>query len=613
MKPLKYILGCLMILAAMSVQAQKVINSDTVRVIKVKKGDKFLALPVKDSSPLMRARIALNGKPLDLFTIRLSDQPDYWTFFDVAPYQGKTITFEVSKLPVPTAPQMQVTTVASNAPVDRQAILNLVTSGPTFPGMENVYSEKDRPAAHFTPSRGWMNDPNGLVYYKGQYHLYFQHNPYGWAWGNMHWGHAVSKDLIRWEQLPEAIYPYFGAESNGRQDAAFSGSAFTDPLNTSGFSRNGINPIIVMYTSTGRGECLKMSYDNGNTFEDFAGNPILKHNGRDPKVFWYAPGKHWVMVVWEAGKPKKMSLGQEASIREHSIYTSPDLKNWTYQSGVPGFFECPELFELPVEGEPSLSKWIMYDAHGRYSIGTFDGKVFKTEQPFRVFAHGGGYFYASQTFNDTPDGKRIQMGWGRNITHPGMPFNQPMLFPTELKLRKSFDGLRLTPTPIAGIESLHENKKVIENKVVSDEKLVVESNSKAVHVIASIERGDAPISLNVMGFEFKFDNEWIFSTSSNEEPKPTMAPAGPFPPPSASVPVTYVPEGDQLKLEVILDGNTLECFVNDGELYYVTNFSGNHTGKIELGIPAGRGPQRGTRKFIVHKLEVYDLKSIWSK
>ncbi|HZY79066.1 MAG TPA: hypothetical protein VFE50_06045 [Cyclobacteriaceae bacterium] len=604
---MKAVMSCLLLSLLITVgYSQKI---DTVRQIKIKKGDRYLNLPVKESEPLQRATISLNGKPLDRFTIKLSDQPDYWVFFDVTPYQGKTLTFTLSKVPVTMPQQAQVTPVANVSNDKRTTLLNMVVSAPTYPGLENLYKEKDRPQAHFTANRGWLNDPNGLIYYGGQYHLYFQHNPYGWPWGNMHWGHAVSKDLVSWQQLPEAIYPYLEADL-ARPDAAFSGSAITDPQNTSGFRKNGIDPLIAFYTSTGRGECIKLSYDNGNTFEEYAGNPILKHNGRDPKILWYAPGKHWVMVVWEQGKPKKLSMGQEAMIREHSIYTSPNMKDWTYQSGVQGFFECPDLFELPVEGT-NTSKWVMYDAHGRYVVGTFDGKNFNVEQPFKVFAHGGGYFYASQTYNDAPDGKRIQIGWGRNITHPGMPFNQPMLFPTELKLRNTFDGIRLTPTPIPAISKLHKNSKVIENKVVSDEKVVVEPNGRAFHVIANIERGDAPISLNVNGYELKFDNEWVFSTASNEEVKPTQAPAGPFPPPSASVPVTYVPSGDNLKLEVIMDGNTLEAFVNDGELYYVTAFNGQPTGKVELGIAGSGNRSRVTRKFILKKLEVHELSSIW--
>src|SRR5258706_12485028 len=149
------------------------------------------------------------------------------------------------------------------------------------------------------------------------------------------------------------------------------------------------------------------------------------------------------MVVWDSGMPKKMSLGQEGSLCQRSICTSLDLKSWTYQLGVSGVVECPELFELPVEGQPGVSKWIMYDAHGRYAVGGFDGEQFTVGQPYKKYDNGGGYFYASQTYNNTPDNSRIQIGWGRNITHPGMPVNQAMLFPTEVKLKNTFDGLHL--------------------------------------------------------------------------------------------------------------------------------------------------------------------------
>jgi fructan beta-fructosidase len=494
--------------------------------------------------------------------------------------------------------------------------LDRVFADVKFPGQDTVYMERDRPQVHFSARRGWLNDPNGLVYDDTEYHLYFQHNPYGWAWGNMHWGHAVSNDLVHWKELPEAIYPVVAANTAGsRPDAAFSGSAFTDPKNTGGFRKNNVDPLLAMYTSTGRGECLKISYDKGRTFIDYEGNPILKHNGRDPKVFWYEKGNHWVMVVWDAGVPKKMG-SEEVLVRQHSIYTSNDLKTWTYQSGVEGFFECPELFELPVEGESNTSKWIMYDAHGRYVVGGFDGKKFNVEQSFRQFAYGGGYFYASQTFNNLP-GRRVQIGWGRNITQPGMPFNQAMLFPSDLRLKRVDGALVLCPTPIDAIKDLHGKSQVIENKIVTTEAPVsipVDPKSP-IHVIAEFERGNAPITLSVLGYEFRYDNEWEFSTTPlPQKDAQATVPAGPFAAPTASSPVRYVSKGDKLKIEVIADKNILEVFINNGELYYVMEFNGNKTGKIEASIKAtrsGGGQQAPARKFIVNKLEVHELNSIW--
>ena len=377
MKLLTILFTCILYL---SVNAQSPTLGDTVRQIAILKGQTYLNLPVTETNKLTRAKISVDGKVIDQFTIKLATaNPDYWVFFDVTPYQGKTLTFEISTANISAGGAFANITQTNNLVKkepneDPIKGLKMVFADVKFPGQDSLYKEKLRPEVHFSSKRGWINDPNGLIFYGGQYHMFYQHNPYGWAHGNMHWGHTVSNDLVKWEQLPEAIYPF------GDRDAAFSGSAVYDPKNTSGFRKNGVDPLIAVYTSTGRGECLKMSYDNGKTFIDYEGNPILKHRGRDPKVFWYEPGNHWVMVVWDQERTKKMSNGQDAIINQHLIYSSPDLKNWTYQSGVAGFFECPDLFSLPVEGKSGKDKWVMYDATGRYIIGDFDGKKFTIDQ-----------------------------------------------------------------------------------------------------------------------------------------------------------------------------------------------------------------------------------------
>jgi fructan beta-fructosidase len=620
------IIGCLILLCPLI--SIRVFNQTTdqavlKREIKIKEGQTYLNLPIKNTDRLVQATIKLNNMPLDRFTINLSvDKPDYWTFFDVSSYQGRTLTIELGKAPR-MFPGMSEVNADDSEYLQSQGKkgLNMIFADSKFPGSDSLYIESGRPQVHFTASRGWINDPNGLIYYNGLYHMFFQHNPYGWQWGNMHWGHAVSKDLIHWEQWNEAIYPVLDqndkTSNTGFRDAAFSGSAVIDYENTGGFRKNGIDPIIAIYTSTGRGECLKMSYDNGKTFVDYDGNPILVHVGRDPKVFWYEPGNHWVMVVWDSGIPKKLSSGDEANIRQHSIYTSPDLKKWTYESGIEGFFECPELFELPVEGEPDLSRWIMYDAFGRYIVGDFDGKKFTIEQHFTGYENGGGYFYASQTFNNIPDGRRIQVGWGRNITNPGMPFNQPELLPSELKLKRTMNGYRLCPTPIKEIATLFTNSQVLKDKVIKSGDTVSLSvdSTKPLHIVAEIERGNAEIVFNIMGYELRYDNEWIFSVVPPENEKPqTNKSAGPFLKPTASAPVTYVTGTDIFKIEAIVDKNILEFFINDGELYYVTAFNGNKTNLIEASVPQGslRFMTRNKFFYILKYLEVNELKSIWS-
>ena len=588
-----------------------ILGQPVSKEFKIKKGQTYLNLPVNNSVPLVRARIKNGDKILDQFTIKLAESnPEFWTFFDVTAFQGKSLVVEIESYTLPNFGGTQPTaTPVSNDALPVKA-LDLIHADAKFPGMDSLYKESNRPQVHFTARRGWINDPNGLVYHNGEYHLYFQHNPYGWPWGNMHWGHAVSKDLLHWQELNEAIFPMPTMEGN-RQDAAFSGSAVVDLKNTSGFRKNGIDPIIAVYTSTGRGECLKLSYDNGRTFSEYEGNPILTHSGRDPKVFWYEPANHWVMVVWDNGEKKKLSLSEEAVINQHHIYTSPDLKKWTLQSGVEGFFECPELFQLPVEGQTGVSKWVMYDATGRYMVGDFDGKKFKIDQHLKKYEHGGAYFYASQTYNNAPDNRRIQIGWGRNITHPGMPFNQPQLFPTELTLKQTFDGLRLCPVPIKEIASLHKNSQVVENKILkANEGASVTVGSDPVHVIAHFEKGDAQFALNVLGFEISYhDLLGELITTINNGKSTAAAAAGPFPPPSTALTTTnYIKPNDEvMKIEVIVDKNIIEFFVNDGEVYYAAPFNEEKTNTVEASIK-GRG---GNRKSILKKMEVHELKSVW--
>jgi fructan beta-fructosidase len=604
------------------------------RDFQIKKGQTLLNLPVSSSGRAVRATIKLDGKAITQFSINLSDKPDFWTFFDVSPYQGKTLTLEIGNQGGGGgrggAPGAQANAAPAAPPELNTKALDMVFADVKYPGQDSVYKEKGRPQVHFSSQRGHINDPNGLVYYNGEYHLFYQHNPYGNGGGNQHWGHAVSKDMLHWIQLPEAIYPYMGLEG-GRGDLAFSGSATWDPTNTSGFRKNGIDPLIAFYTSTGRGECIKLSYDNGRTFVEYEGNPILKRTtqGRDPKILWYAPGKHWVMVVWDGGMPKKLSNGDTVRIREHSIYTSPDMKKWTYQSGVSGFFECPDLFELPVEGQPGVSKWVMYDANGRYVLGSFDGKKFTVEQPFRDYVNGGRRaYYAAQTFNNSPDGRRVQIGW-ITLNFPGMPFTCGQGFPTELKLRKTYDGFRLTPTPIKEMSTLYKTNQLVQNKVVTpgNSASIAVNPDAPIHVIAEIEQGDAPVTFSILGYELRYDNEWqvtLIPPPVPGEPVPAARPAGggQGAAPANSTTIRYVNTKPTLKIEAIRDKNILEIYVNDGELYIVTEITGTTTDKVEALVsgPAGMGFGGGggaataaPRKFLVKKLEVHELNSIWPK
>lgn len=330
------------------------------------------------------------------------------------------------------------------------------------------YREPYRPQFHFTPATNWMNDPNGMVYYDGEYHLFYQFNPFGIKWGHMSWGHAVSRDLVHWEHLPVAL-----AEENGVM--IFSGSAVVDWKNTSGFGRNGRPPMVAIYTGHYTGKPLQnqhiaYSNDRGRTWTKFAGNPVLDigdKDFRDPKVFWHEPTAQWVMVVtWPT----------QHKVR---LYASPDLKRWTHLSdfGPAGFtkgiWECPDLFPIALEGKSKSSKWALIVNIGsgapaggsgcQYFIGDFDGTRF-TPDPAAgdtpLWADYGRDFYAAVSWADVParDGRRLWLGWMSNWEYandvPTSPWRSAMSLPRALSLRQVNGQWRLLQSPVRELNQL---------------------------------------------------------------------------------------------------------------------------------------------------------------
>ncbi|MGC8887960.1 MAG: hypothetical protein ACP5MG_12465 [Verrucomicrobiia bacterium] len=490
---------------------------------------RYLLFPVKsasDNHPKQRVTLLVDGIVVRDFDINLTDFPDWYAHLDVSGWKGKRATLRADKLP------QNVNT------------LDLVAQSDEIWNIADLYKESLRAQFHFSPRRGWNNDPNGLVFADGFYHLYFQHNPFGWSWGNMHWGHAVSRDLVHWTELPIAIYPFkYG-------DWAWSGSAVVDHHNTSGWKKGTNDLIVAAYTSTGRGECIVYSNDGGKTFTEFEANPVVKHIGRDPRLLWFAPAKHWIMAVYDEFN------------KEHHIafYTSLDLKQWTFQSRIAGFFECPDIFELN-------GKWVLTAANSDYMIGAFDGKKFTPETP-KLKGHRGRGFYAAQTYSNDPKGRVVQIGWLQTETR-GMPFNQAMSLPMELKLHQTPDGFRLGWHPIQELKLLRDGN----NQADTIDKF----RSELIELRSEFE-GDA--TFTIRGAKIQYDSsKQEIDVNGHRAPAPLI-------------------DGKQ-QIIIYVDRTALEIFISDGLTYIPMPFipkSDNQTVAVNGNIKS---------------IELYRLKSIW--
>lgn len=402
---------------------------------------------------------------------------------------------------------------------------------------ETLYHEVYRPQYHFTAKRNWLNDPNGLVFYKGEYHLFFQHNPSGINWGNMTWGHAVSPDLVHWTQLEHALHP----DTLG---TIFSGSAVVDWNDTAGFRTGEEAPIVCIYTSAGNPFTQSLAYSNdcGRTWTKYDENPVLGHlagQNRDPKIIWHASTERWVMALFLDGN-------------DFALFASPNLKEWTKLQDIrlPDTGECPDLFPLPVDGDPQHVRWVLWGANGNHFIGAFDGRTFQPESDL-LRSDAGANFYAAQTWSDIPesDGRRIQIAWMNGGKFPDMPFNQQMSVPCELTLRVTPDGIRLFRYPVREIEGLYEESHRWSNLTLTPgENPLSGLDHDLLDIRAELELGDAAeLVLTLRGESVRYD--------CATHQLACLGKSG-----------TLEPVGNRIALRVLLDRTTMECFGNDGRL-----------------------------------------------
>ncbi len=518
---------------------------------------RYLNFPVANQATMRRLTVAIADGPTRELDIQLAEgEPDFWVFMDVGEFAGKQAAI-TSPLAEPDA-----------------SLLQGITNDDTLRGAKDLYREQYRPQFHFSSRRGWNNDPNGLVYHQGEYHLFYQHNPYGWGWGNMHWGHAVSRDLVHWQELPVALYP----DALG---TCFSGSAVVDTHNTAGFQTGPEPPIVCIYTAAGEPftQCLAYSNDRGRTWTKYEANPVLGHivgSNRDPKVIWYDPRRQWIMALYLDGE-------------DYALFSSPDLKQWTRLSDVRigDSTECPEFFEMPVEGKPGEKRWVFYGGNGRYLVGTFDGVTFTPEAGPQVM-HYGNCFYASQTFNDIPpaDGRRILIGWG-TMEMPGMPFNQMMTFPVELTLRERAEGPRLFINPVREILNLHGRKHRRANlPLPATENPLTGIEGDCFDISVELElQGATQVGLDVRGIPV------VYNVTARR--LSCLACTAPLETP-----------GGLLKLRLLVDRTSIEVFAQDGEVYMpVGVIPSDYIRSLDVFARGGAA--------LVRSLEVCELKSAW--
>jgi levanase/fructan beta-fructosidase len=478
----------------------------------------------------------------------------------------------------------------------RYLALLLVTLSLSFTSVpdktdKKYYQEKYRPQYHFTPEKNWMNDPNGLVYYGGEYHLFYQYNPNGKEWGFMHWGHAVSKDLIRWEHLPVAINP--DEDSKDKNHAtAFSGSAVVDENNIAGLQQGEEKTLLVFYTSFECGQRLAYSNDKGRTWHKYAKNPLIpfvKDDARDPKVFFHAPSGKWVMVLYR--RPD----GDEAQ-QGISVFTSLNLINWELQSHIAGYYECPDLFELPLDGDKGKSKWVLLGGSGEYRVGSFDGKQFSPETPMKTLDYGKN-FYATQTWSNHPEGKVVQLAWMRGGEYPDMPFNGQMTFPCELSLRTTQSGPTLCRKPIEAIATLHGKNDLIkkEKNIIPglQGNLVGGISGKILHIKAKFN----PKTSDGFGFIVRNGKKEVGTEIRYDTNKKLLSCMGGQ--------AVVEPKDGLLQFEILLDRSSIEIFVNDGEVVLSSCFTpAEEDDDLTLWTQGG--------ELFVNEIQVYELKSAWN-
>ena len=547
--------------------------------------DEYLVLPVRndggddgDQDDEGRLTLAVDGRVVLDYGIRFAsgaDDVDWYAFFSLARFRGREARVSASNI--------------------TERGFELVRQADAIPGAEAFYTERLRPQFHFTSRTGWLNDPNGLIWYRGEYHLFYQHNPTALPWGNMTWGHAVSRDLVHWTELPKVLFP------DAATGTCFSGAAFIDHRNQLDRRTGDEEVIVAFYLRTGIGLCLAYSNDRGRTFTDYEANPVLNHEGAridTPRPFWHQPTGRWVAPTYD------FFTNDQGKLRRCvGFYSSENLTGWRFESRVEqdGWGDelcgCVDFFQLPLDGDPERLMWVMILIDGSYIVGDFDGSTFHTlagkpavtDDRIRSLVIQGEY-YATMTWHNMPNLRRVQITWMRSPgIYPGMPFNQQMTAPSELTLHSSAGGPRLRMLPAAELESLrtrtHEWSDVAlserDNPLAAIAADLLDLETEFQAAAGTVTR------LQMRGFSITYDADAeLLSSCGTETPLP--------------------PIGGVVRLRILLDRTSIEVYANDGRVYIPrVVFPEHHNRSISITCTGGT--------TTATSLRVHELKSSWPR
>ena len=493
---------------------------------------------------------------------------------------------------------------------------------------DTILTPQWRPLYHFTPLKNWTNDPNGLIYLNGTYHLYNQQNPFENKWGHMSWGHATSTDLVHWKHLPIAIPETIDKDTTWR----FSGSAVWDKNNTSGFCKKG-GCLVAIYTADQpnlkkESQFIAYSNDSGMTYTNYENNPVIdlqKEEFRDPNVFWYEASKQWLMTV--------------ALPTEHKVqfYGSPDLKNWNLLSefGPQGYtdasWECPFLIQLPVNGKADEKKWVLATSAAggkwgvfiQYFVGDFNGKEFKNDNPADTVltVDYGDCFYAAIPWNNLPGHQKTFIGWMVPGQTETSPWKGQMSIPRELGLMKTTEGIRLVQKPawiiknnlaklsknsfleIKQLELYNKEIQIANQQVVKNNSYWIEAELDVEHgatsgfKIAQKKDGNKIIEETEIGYDALKNQVYVDKSHSGE---------GSVKRDKLKQTIDFKRDAGKVKLEILFDKSSLEVFVNNGEQVLSTYIYPGEGANI-LSVFAVGG------KSLIKNVKIWDLSKINNK